>query len=129
MVPVSGGHCLDVDAVDVKVMVLSAGQRIGGPDHSAVRLLRYLAQVVVILVFVGDEDQIGWQIIALAGKGVNIDDRAGMGGDAAACMSLKEQFSHNDTSLYHSLCLRKQNVTAKKIARYSVMAAPAEASI
>ena len=49
----------DDSAEDVKVMVLSAGQRISGPDHSAVRPLWYLAQVVVVLVFVGDEDQIG----------------------------------------------------------------------
>ena len=117
MVAVASRDGLDVDPGGVEVVVLAASQGIGRADDHAVGLHCHLAQVVVVPVFVGDKHQVSGQVVTLTGKGVDVDDRPGPGGDAAAGVSLKEQCCHGNTSLCHSLCFRKQNVTAKKIAR------------
>ena len=87
-------HGLYRHALGLEGVVAPALQGIPFGDDFAVRLFDWKANLVVVAVLVGDENQVGGQIIALPGKGVDVDDHPVRRDDSIAAVSLIKQCGH-----------------------------------
>ena len=72
MVLIRRGHRPDREVSPHKAVVLPAGERLAEGEDLAARLLGDQIDPVVVVVVVGDKDQVGRQIISLPGKGIQI---------------------------------------------------------
>ena len=94
VVPVPGGDSLHPHVPHLEGAVDAAGEGPAGPDDPAAGFLGDPGEVVVVAVLVGDEHQIGGQVVACPNGRVKVDYHAGPGDDAATGVPLKEQNSH-----------------------------------
>ena len=95
MVLVAGGNGCDCNAIHLHRAVLTVHQHISRTVQDGAWLHGEQLQLVVVVVLMGDEDDVRRLVITLTGIGVHIENPSVVCGDAVASVSLIEQFCHS----------------------------------
>ena len=79
----------------VKAVIDAPRQRLTESDHLAARPPRHKINPVVVVMVVGDQDQVGGPVIAVPRKGVDINVGPVRRRDAKTAVSLIIELCHN----------------------------------
>ena len=91
---ISGFHCLQRSKSAVKGLVQSVHKSFLPGDDFTVRIpVCHFVQIIMVIVSVGHQNEVGRRFIALAGIGINVNSLSLRSGDPNAGMPHIEQFS------------------------------------
>ena len=90
MVIVIGLHCLDLHAVRFRGEILVArGMQVLRADDRAARRMRHLVDSVMVEVVVGDQDEVGLELVLLSEIRIDVDDRIVVERESVGAMPLE----------------------------------------
>ena len=100
MLVVSRRGWMDMEAMVIEVVVDAVFEGVGRANDDGPRRHGDKVYRVVVVMLVGDENQIGFGHIAFAGEGINVNDFAFARGNAQRSVPLIKKFCHSASMVW-----------------------------